>query len=97
MEEIDPVFFDKTYYLEPAEGGGRAYALFREALRRTGRIAMATVVLRAKGSLCTLRVSGDALIMETMFYPDEIRSISALWGLQESPELTDQECPWPFN
>lgn len=91
LEEIDPVFFDKTYYLEPADGGGRAYALLREALRRTGRIAVATVVLRAKGSLCTLRVGGDALMMETMFYPDEIRSTAALDGLQDSPPPAEQE------
>lgn len=91
LEEIDPVFYDKTYYLEPVEGGGKAYALLREALSQTGRIAIATVVLRSKGSLCTLRVNGNALVMETMFYPDEIRSISALSGLDQEPELTDQE------
>lgn len=91
LEEIDPVFYDKTYYLEPADGGGKAYALLRQALRQTGRIAIAMVVLRTKGSLCTLRVGGDALIMETMFYPDEIRATAALSGLDQHPELSEQE------
>lgn len=91
LEEIDPVFYDKTYYLEPADGGGKAYALLRQALRQTGRIAIAVVVLRTKGSLCTLRVGGDALVMETMFYPDEIRPTAALTGLDEHPDLVEQE------
>lgn len=94
LEEIDPVFFDSTYYLEPAEGGDKAYALLREALLRTGRIAIAMVVLRTKSSLCALRTSngtGGALIMETMFYPNEIRSPAALSGIDTRPRLRDDE------
>lgn len=91
LDEIDPVFYDKTYYLEPADGGGKAYALLRETLRQTDRIAIATVVLRTKGSLCTLRVGGNALVMETMFYPDEIRSTAALSGLEERAQLGERE------
>lgn len=83
LEEIDPVYFDKSYYLEPADGGHKAYHLLRNALLETGRIALARVVLRTKGSLCCLRVRDNVLVMETMFYPDEIRSPVSLPGLAE--------------
>lgn len=92
LDEIDPVFFDTTYYMEPAEGGNKAYALLREALLTTGRIAIASIVLRTKSSLCALRAVGDGvLVMETMFYPKEIRSPEALSGLGSHPPLRDDE------
>lgn len=97
LEEIDPVLFDTTYYLEPIEGGEKAYALLRNALQQTGRIAIANVVLRTKSSLCALRVGGGMngtagpLIMETMFFPNEIRSPAALSGIDTVPQLRDDE------
>ncbi|HEY8418766.1 MAG TPA: Ku protein [Limnochordales bacterium] len=91
LEEIDPIYFEKSYYLEPADGGHKAYHLLRAALLRTGRIALARVVLRSKGSLCCVRVRDDALVMETMFYPDEIRSTQALPGLAQRADVSDRE------
>lgn len=91
LEEIDPIYFDKSYYLEPADGGHKAYHLLRAALLQTGRIALARVVLRSKGSLCCLRVRDDALVMETMFYPDELRSPQALPGFARRADVTDRE------
>ena len=91
LEEIDPIYFDKTYYLEPADGGQKAYHLLRQALQQTRRIALARVVLRSKGSLCCVRVRGDVLVMETMFYPDEIRSPQALEGVTGRVALSDRE------
>ncbi|OUM94818.1 MAG: Ku protein [Firmicutes bacterium ZCTH02-B6] len=91
LEEIDPIYFDKTYYLEPADGGQKAYHLLRAALQRTSRIALARVVLRSKGSLCCVRVRDNVLIMETMFYPDEIRSPQALEGIADAAAVSDRE------
>jgi len=91
LSEIDPVFFDKTYYLEPGEGGAKAYALLRRAMEETGRIALARVVIRTKESLAALRVfDGKVLAMETMHFPDEVRSVAGLTGVVE-PELRPQE------
>lgn len=91
LEEIDPIYFDKSYYLEPVDGGYKAYHLLRQALQRTGRIALARVVLRTKGSLCCVRVRDDVLVMETMFYPDELRSPQALEGIAERTSVNDRE------
>lgn len=82
LDHIDPIYFDRTYFLEPVDGGGRAYALLREAMRQTGRAAVARVALRNKESLACVRVYGDqALALETMHRPDEIRSPEILPGL----------------
>ncbi len=82
LSEIDPIFFDKTYFLEPAEGGLKAYALLRRTMEETGRIAIAKVAIRTKESLAAIRVYQDrALAMNTMFWPDEIRDWAELEGL----------------
>lgn len=82
LAEIDPIYYDKTYFLEPAEGGEKAYALLRETMEESGKIGIARVAIRSKESLACVRVySGGVLVMETMFYPDEIRSGQALTGI----------------
>jgi len=82
LDSIDPIYFDRTYFLEPADGGGRAYGLLREAMRQTGRAAVARVALRHKESLACVRVHGDrALVLETMHRADEIRDPGVLPGL----------------
>lgn len=92
LQEIDPIFFDKTYYLEPGEGGVKAYHLLRAAMEQTGRIAIARVVIRSKEQLAAIRVYREnALAMETMHYPDEIRSVAGLAGLEAVPEPRQQE------
>lgn len=79
LSEIDPIYFQKTYYLEPAEGGAKAYQLLLRALTDTGQIGIAQVAIRAKASLAAVRVfQGQALALETMFYPAELRSVQAL-------------------
>lgn len=75
-DQVDPVHFQKSYYLIPDPVGVKAYALLREAMNRSGKIAVAKVVLRQKEHLVLLRPYGDTFIMETMFYPDEIRQPS---------------------
>jgi DNA end-binding protein Ku len=78
LTEIDPIYFEKTYYLEPSEVGAKPYALLRAALEETGRIAVARVTIRTKERLATLRTYDGTLVLETMFWPDEIRSTGAL-------------------
>lgn len=77
--EIDPVFFDKTYFLEPAEGGFKAYHLLRQAMTDAGKVALGKVVLRSKESLVAVRVyRRAALALETMFFPNEVRAVEEL-------------------
>jgi len=91
LAEIDPVYYDKTYYLEPAEGGAKAYALLRHAMELTGRVAVARVVIRSRESLAALRVfQGGVIALETMHFPDEVRSVAGLTGIV-TPELRPQE------
>jgi DNA end-binding protein Ku len=77
LGEIDPVHFRQTYYLAPrGKGADRAYALLRQAMDETGKIGIATMVLRDKEHLVAVRPGDDVLILETMYFADEIRSPS---------------------
>lgn len=78
LSQVDPVYFDKTYYLEPADGGEKAYSLLIEAMTKTAKTAIAKVLIRSKQTLAALRVKDRVLVMETIFYPDEIRSPASL-------------------
>ncbi len=91
LAEIDPLYFDKSYYLEPNQGGEKAYALLKHAMLETGKIAIARVVIRAKETLCALRVANNVLVMATMFYPDEVRSAAGLTGVTAEPALHENE------
>jgi DNA end-binding protein Ku len=71
-EEIDDRFFESSYYLLPAKGGERAYALLREAMRDTGLVGVATIVLRDAQHLAALEVAGDALVLTQMRYAEEL-------------------------
>ena len=72
-EQIDPMLFEKCYYLEPEKTGAKPYALLREALEAADRMALVTVSLRNRMSLAVLRVRDDVIVMQTMMWPDEIR------------------------
>jgi DNA end-binding protein Ku len=73
LDEIDPIYFDHPYYLAPGPGGAKPYRLLLEAMRDTGRVAIATVVIRSKQQLVAVRPIGeDVLGMATMVFPDEI-------------------------
>lgn len=91
LAEIDPLFYDKSYYLAPNEGGQKPYALLKRAMEMTGKIAVARVVIRSKQSLAAIRVHEDALVMETMFFPDEIRSAKYLSELDFDANIHDNE------
>jgi DNA end-binding protein Ku len=72
-DQIDPMLFEKSYYLEPEKSGAKPYALLREALEAADRMALVTVSLRNRTSLAVLRVRDDVIVMQTMMWPDEIR------------------------
>ena len=74
LEEIDPVYFDRSYYLSPVETGAKPYALLQRALADTGKIALAKVILRTREVFASIRPTSNLLVMETMYYPDEIRA-----------------------
>jgi DNA end-binding protein Ku len=73
-DQIDPMLFEKSYYLEPEKTGAKPYALLRQALLEADRMALVTVSLRNRMSLAVLRVREDVIVMQTMMWPDEIRS-----------------------
>ena len=72
-EQIDPMLFEKSYYLEPEKTGAKPYALLRQALLESDRMALVTVALRNRTSLAVLRVRDDVIVLQTMMWPDEIR------------------------
>src|SRR5215210_7504034 len=73
LDEIDPIYFRKAYYLLPQEGAEKPYRLLVKALEETGRVAIAKVVIRNKQHLAAVRPVGDTLVLETMYYADEVR------------------------
>jgi DNA end-binding protein Ku len=72
LDEINPMFFDKPYYLEPEKKGRHAYALLREALAKANKVGLAKVVIRTREYLSALKPQGDALILELMHFADEL-------------------------
>jgi DNA end-binding protein Ku len=73
-EEIDPIYFQRSYYLVPETTGVKAYALLREAMADQSKVAVCKVTFRDREHLATLRRRDNALVLETMYWPDEIRS-----------------------
>jgi len=90
LEQVDPIYFSKSYYLEPDPKATKAYVLLRDTLEDSGKVAIVKVALRRREALATLRVREGVLTMETMLWPDEIRE-PAFGFLDESPEVRKQE------
>lgn len=74
LQEIDPLYFHKTYYLTPQEGGEKPYLLLKEVMAERGRVAVTKITIRQKESLALIRIMGDLLGLETLFYAEEVRS-----------------------
>ncbi len=91
LEEIDPIFYDSTYYLAPATGGARPYRLLLEALEAENKVAIARVVLRSKQQLCALRPIGEVLTLSTMLWGDEVNSADDLDGLDGAEPASEKE------
>ncbi|MDU0203666.1 MULTISPECIES: Ku protein [Paenibacillus] len=91
LTDIDPVYFQKTYYLGPGDTGAGAYNLLLDSMRQTGKIGIAKVSIRSKSSLAAIRVIENCLALETIFYPDEIRPISQVPNLPEKVTVNERE------
>ncbi|HLN57637.1 MAG TPA: Ku protein [Thermoanaerobaculia bacterium] len=78
VSEVEPVYYDKPYYLGPDKGGGKAYWLLNEALKTTGRVALAKYAARGKQYLVMLRPMEEGLVMQQLLYADEVRPISEI-------------------
>ena len=89
-EQLDPILFNRSYYVEPETAGARAYVLLRNALEQSGRVAVAQVALRQRESLATLRVRDGVLVLETLLWPDEIRAADFPF-LEQDVEVKPQE------
>jgi DNA end-binding protein Ku len=78
QQEIDPVFFYKPYYLEPQKGGDKAYVLLREALKKTGKVGIAKVVIKTRQYLAGVKPEKDVLVLELMHFAEELADPSKL-------------------
>ena len=90
LESIDPIYFNKTYYVAPEPSGLKAYKLLSEALEAEGQVGIAKVALREKEHLATVRLKDDVFVLETMYWPDEIREPS-FEELDKKVEVRDAE------
>jgi DNA end-binding protein Ku len=88
--QLDPILANKAYYLEPEPAGVRAYVLFRDALERSGRVAVAKVAIRQREALTALRVRDGVLVLETLLWPDEVRAPDFKF-LDEDVDIRTQE------
>ena len=91
LDMIDPIFYERPYYLVPDKGGTKAYALLREAMRETNKVGIARVVLRTKQYLAAIRPKGDVLVLETMLFPDEVVPDDELEVPRDEVEVSDRE------
>jgi DNA end-binding protein Ku len=73
VDEVDPIYFQKSYYLEPDKAATRPYVLLRTALERSGQLAVVKITIRQRETLALLRARDDVLVMHTMLWPDEVR------------------------
>jgi DNA end-binding protein Ku len=90
VDEVDPIYAAKSYYLEPEQTGARAYVLFRDALEKSGKVAVAKVALRQREALAALRVRAGVITLETLLWPDEVR-VPDFAFLDEDIEVRPQE------
>lgn len=88
--QIDPLWFDKSYYLEPDKSAGKQYALLREALRDSDRMALVTIAIRSRMTMGILRVRDDAIVLQILLWPDEVRA-PAFDILDDLPEPKEAE------
>lgn len=91
LEQIDPLYVEKSWYLVPAEGGARGYALLVSALAGTGRAAIAQLTMRGRQQLVAIRSTGETLVVEALRYADEVVSVDTVLDDDALPEASAKE------
>lgn len=91
LDDIDPIYFERSYYLSPNEGGSKAYSLLRSALNDTGKIGIAKMIIRSKEQLAVIRVYQNTLVVETIHYPDEVRSVEDVPNVPDEVKIVKKE------
>ncbi len=91
IEEIDPIYFDRSYYMSPNDGGSKAYSLLRKALLESQKVGLAKIVIRSKEQLAVIRVYENTLVMETIHYPDEVRKAADVPNVPSEDKVTKKE------
>jgi DNA end-binding protein Ku len=91
MEEIDPIYYDRSYYMSPNEGGIKAYGLLRKALIESKKAGLAKIVMRSKEQLAVIRVLENTLLMETIHFPDEVRNAADVPNVPTENQVSKKE------
>lgn len=93
LSEIDPIYFEKSYFIGPDSGQGlRAFSLLRQTISDSDKIGLANIIIRAKQHLAAIRSYGNGMLLETLYYPDEVRSMNEVPGLSDiAPENAPKE------
>lgn len=91
ITDIDPIYFNRSYYLSPNDGGVKAYALLRKALQETEKVGIAKIMIRSKEQLAVIRVYDNTLVMETIHYPDEVRKANDVPNVPSVNEVLKKE------
>jgi DNA end-binding protein Ku len=90
LEEVDPIYFDASYYASPQEAGGHAYHLLVDAMKESGYAGVANVTMHNREYVVIIRARNNGLVLHTMFYPNEIRAAKDL-GNRDKTEVKEQE------
>lgn len=91
LDEIDPIFFDRSYFLGPRDNGLKSYSLLKRAMEDTGKIGLAKITIRSKESLAVVRMYKDGLLLETIHFPEEVRNAEMVPGVSSDIELNEKE------
>jgi DNA end-binding protein Ku len=91
LADIDPIYYDHSYYLAPSAGGAKAYRLLLDAMRESGKVGIGKVVIRSKQQLCALRPTGEVLTLTTMLWGDEVLSPDRLDEIESVEEAAASE------
>jgi DNA end-binding protein Ku len=91
LEEIDPIYFNRSYFVGPGENGGKAYSLLRKALQESQKVGLAKIIIRSKEQLAVIRVYENTLVMETIHYPDEVRRAGDVPNVPSEDKVTKKE------
>jgi DNA end-binding protein Ku len=91
MSEIDPIYYQRSYFMSPNESGSKAYSLLRKALEESQKVGIAKIMIRAKEQLAVIRVYDNTLVMETIHFPDEVRKTVDVPNVPEEDKVTEKE------